>query len=277
MTGSQSRCVDRWLFAEGKLANHQSRIRRTVDILRRIRFRQVIDVSATAVIFCAAALILLRGLAPRSGAQQLTGKTAGLAVEDISAKKLVTTLDGAIVQGNRGTNLVLIEFSDFECPFCRKYYQETFEQVRRELVETSKIRYAFRHFPLEKVHFNAIAAARAAECAAYQGKFWEMRAQLFERQPEIGRAFWVSDSEKIGLQPAIFEDCVRKEPGDSRIQADQAEANRLGVTVTPTFLIGVAEGNAVRILRKIEGAHPSKVFTEGVAALTATVTERSTS
>lgn len=226
--------------------------------------RQLFDFLVMLAMGVAAVIMIWRGVAapPPAGAASTPPKPA---IEDISSSGLTTTLDDVVTRGDANAPVVLIEFADFECPFCRKYSQDTFARVDEELVASGKVRYGFRHFPLEKVHFNAMAAARAAECASAQDKFWDMRSQLFERQPEIGRAFWVPAAKDLGLQPARFEECL-KASRDDRIRRDQEEANRLGVKVTPTFLIGIADGRTVRVIRKIEGAHPFNVFGE-VAAL----------
>ena len=235
-------------------------------MLRRFRLKQLLDAVVTLAMGVAAAIMIWRGVGPPSGVQATTPPPK-LAIEDVSSSQLTTTLEGTMSRGSADARIVLIEFADFECPFCRKYHQETFSKVEEELVASGKVRYVFRHFPLEQVHFNAVAAARAAECASEQDKFWEMRAQLFERQPEIGRAFWVPASREMGLQTARFEKCLQTASRDDRIRRDQEEANRLGVKVTPTFLLGVSEGKVVRVFRKIEGARNLNVFTEAVEAL----------
>src|SRR6185436_20936742 len=84
------------------------------------------------------------------------------------------TLAGAATKGRASAPLVMLEFSDFECPFCGRYSRETYPQVQREYVDTGKVRYVFRHTPIERIHPQAMKAAEAAECAGTQGKFWEM-------------------------------------------------------------------------------------------------------
>jgi protein-disulfide isomerase len=241
---------------------------RVFTYVRSLRIRALVDLVVTLVMGVAAAVMIWRGIATPERAQARS-PSAKPAFEDVSAKQLTTTLEGVPIRGAETAPLILIEFADFECPFCRKYHQEVFPKVDETLVATRKVRYAFRHFPLEKVHFNAIGAARAADCAAKEGKFWEMRAQLFQRQPEIGRAFWVPAARELGLRADSFEDCLRRSD-DTHIRRDQEEAAHLGINATPTFLVGIAEGKSVRVLRKIEGAHAFNVFNETVELLTRT-------
>lgn len=240
-------------------------------MLRRFQLKQLLDVLVTLTMGVAAVVMIWRGVGARSNAQaNLSPLKPG--IEDVSATRLTTTLDGVQTRGDAKAQVVLIEFADFECPFCRKYHQETFAKVDDDLVASGKVRYAFRHFPLEHVHVNAVAAARAAECASEQGRFWEMRTQLFTRQQEIGRAFWVPPSREMGLEATRFENCLKTASADDRVRRDHEEGTRLGVKVTPTFLLGISQNEAISVLRKIEGAHAFDVFAKAVGGLAASGT-----
>src|SRR5688572_19022607 len=92
------------------------------------------------------------------------------------------SIDPAHLSGLRNSDLVAIEFSDFECPFCGRYARDSFPQIERELVSTGRLAYVFRHFPLTQIHKKAVAAAAAAECARSDGKFWGMHHALFADQ-----------------------------------------------------------------------------------------------
>jgi protein-disulfide isomerase/outer membrane murein-binding lipoprotein Lpp len=89
---------------------------------------------------------------------------------------------GAPIEGDPDAAVVILEFSDFECPFCQRWYQETLPDIRAQIGDDVAI--AFLHFPLTQIHPNAASAHAAAECAGEQGKFWEMHDLLFERQGE---------------------------------------------------------------------------------------------
>jgi len=101
------------------------------------------------------------------------------AIENVQGKQVRTTISGAPVIGRSDARIVLVEYSDFECPFCRRFEGDTFPRIKAAFVDTGRIRYAFRHRPLSNVHKNAQAAAQAANCARNQGRFWEMRSALF--------------------------------------------------------------------------------------------------
>jgi protein-disulfide isomerase len=223
------------------------------------RVRQVVDLVVTLAMGVAAILIIWQ--AP--GARSSTGpQTRPPAVQDVTSSNLVTNVVNTPVKGNANARVVIIEFSDFECPFCRKYFQDTFAQVDRQLIAQGKVQYAFRNFPLQN-HSHAMSAAQAAVCASIQGKFWEMRRLLFERQPELNQGFWRKEAGVLGLNEALFERCL----GDrevKRVGDDVAEASRLGAQVTPTFLVGLrGDSGLVRVMRKVEGAQPFGLF-EGV-------------
>src|SRR5581483_2478146 len=95
-----------------------------------------------------------------------------------------TTVNETTVH-HAGARLAIVEFSDFECPFCGKYARDVFPLVRDQLVESGRVDYVFRNFPLEKIHHNALQASQRAECAGAQRKYWEMHDRIFARQPNI--------------------------------------------------------------------------------------------
>ncbi len=142
--------------------------------------------------------------------------------------------------GQGSTGVVLMEYADFQCPACRAYYP-ILQQVKEKY--EAYITFQVRHFPLESIHKNARAAARAAEAAGNQGKFWEMHDMLFERQD-----FWKDSSDPLGIfegyASEIGVEDIAKFGEDSRssavnavINADLAEGRDVGVSSTPTFVL----------------------------------------
>lgn len=105
--------------------------------------------------------------APASIANQV-GKTA-VSVE----------VGNSAVKGDANAKITLVEFSDFQCPFCARFYSETLSQIQKEYIDTGKVRLVYKHFPLISIHPDAQKAAEAAECAGEQGKFWEMHDSMF--------------------------------------------------------------------------------------------------
>jgi protein-disulfide isomerase len=163
------------------------------------------------------------------------------------------------VQGAAEAPVTIVEFSDFQCPYCARYYNETYSQIKEQYVDTGQVRYIFRHFPLQ-FHGQAGPAAQAAECAGEQGKFWEMHDALFENQAEwsgndAAAAVFVDLAEGLDLDGAEFEACLNSDKYAAKIQADLQEGAAEGVTGTPAFFVnGVA----------LSGAQPLAAFQEQI-------------
>ncbi len=113
-----------------------------------------------------------------------------------------------------------------------------------------------RDLPLESIHPNAFKAAEASHCAAEQGKYWPMHDRLFASQEQLDRAQLTAHAKAVGLDAAAFDRCVDSGKYAARIRKDVEEAQRVGVTATPTFLVGVLDGGHLRNARIIRGAQP---------------------
>lgn len=147
----------------------------------------------------------------------------------------VTADDNAI--GPDDAKITLIEYSDFECPYCQKH-QETLEQILEEYGDD--VRLVFRHFPLS-FHANARSAALAAECAAEQGKFWEMHDLIFEANVngEMGTDQWKDYAKDLGLNTGKFNECLDSEKYAEKINEQMQDGMAAGVRGTPaTFVNG---------------------------------------
>ena len=206
------------------------------------------------------------GAAPRGA--QAAPQSAPAAVPNFDLD-----IAGSATKGRDGAKLVLVEFSDFQCPFCARYSHETLPQIERDYVDTGKVRYVFRHYPIEKLHPLALRASAAAECAGAQGKFWEMHARLFANQQLLGEADLVNHGQAVGLSAGPFQACMASQAGSpAKIRKDQAEGLRAGVTGTPTFFIGtMTKEGKVKVLRRMVGAHPITSFRTALETLLAEV------
>lgn len=223
------------------------------------RVRHTLD-GVASVAMGAAAIVLVWRLLAGGG---IVPPTPPEPVEDLQAVGLSTSLSSAFTRGDERAAAVLIEFGDFECPFCARYVRETFEQLDRRFVSAGKVRYAFRHLPLAS-HAFAVPSAVAAECAARQGKFWEMRQYLYANQREFANATWFKSDSNVGVDMAQLEACVA-ESERSRIDADLREAARLNIRSTPTFLLGRSDADGrVRSVARINGAQPYGVFEDAL-------------
>jgi protein-disulfide isomerase len=167
----------------------------------------------------------------------------------------------AFAKGGEGAKLVVVEFSDFQCPFCGRHVKQTLPQIEKEYVATGKVRYVVRNLPLEQLHPDAMRAAEAAECAGDQGKYWPMHDKLFGNQQALSAPDLVRYAQEAGAEPAEFQKCLEAAPHAAKIRQDLADAEAAGVTGTPTFFLGFAEpGGKIKAVRRIQGAQPYPVF-----------------
>ena len=181
----------------------------------------------------------------------------------------------AFVKGGTGARVVVVEFSDFQCPFCARHARQTLPQIEREYLATGKVLYAMRHLPLEAIHPDAFRAAVAAECAGDQGKFWPMHERLFGNQQALSAADLGRYAREAGVEAGAFQKCLDADTHGAKVRRDLAEAQAAGVTGTPTFFLGFAEaGGKVKVVRRIQGAHPFSTFKGAIDALLAEAAKR---
>ena len=174
-------------------------------------------------------------------------------------------------RGNPEALLTLIEFSDYQCPFCARHARDTFAEIDKTYVSTGKIRYVFRNFPIESIHPQAFRAQEAAACAEEQGKFWEMHARLFDNQKALGAEDLPKHAQAIGLEMSQFQTCFDSRRLSARIRQDISEGRSLGVSGTPMFFIGMTQpkDGKVKALRMLRGAQDFEAFRSAIESLLA--------
>jgi len=172
-------------------------------------------------------------------------------VESYEPPKLVVPVDPSHdhIQGDSKALLTLVQYGDYQCPFCGAAYPEV-KKVQNEL--GSKLRFVFRNFPLTNVHEFAMDAAETAEAAAAQGKFWEMHDFLYEHQRTLGEpSVALGYAKRLGLDTQKFEREISQHVYQKRIKDDFMGGVRSGVNGTPTFYVngvrhdGPAEAEAI--------------------------------
>lgn len=155
----------------------------------------------------------------------------------------VAITDKDHIRGNKDAKVTLVEFSDFQCPYCSKY-EPTVSQALAEYKD--KIRVIYKHFPLESIHPFARPAAEASECAAEQGKFWEYHDELFANQDKFADSYFGELAKKLGLDTSKFSTCVTSGRGKVKVDADYQQGISAGVQGTPHTLVnGIAVSGAV--------------------------------
>ena len=178
------------------------------------------------------------------------------------ALNAVVNIAGEPVRGNKDAKFTVIEFSEYQCPFCSRHVKNTVPQLDKEYVQTGKVKYVFRDLPLESIHKNAFKASEAAHCANEQGKFWQMHDRLFENQQALEVAKLTEHATAVGVDAKKFQACLDSGKYAADIRKDMAEADRLGVSATPTTLIAVSQPNDpnVKVVKVIRGAQSWAVF-----------------
>ena len=161
-----------------------------------------------------------------------------------AAQGKIVSVDDDPVLGNASAKVTIIEFGDYQCPSCRLFWREIEPRLKKEYVDTGKVKLVFRDFPIKEIHPDATAAAMAAQCAADQGKYWEYHDRIFREQDkgtdDVVR-FKAADLKKWGaairLDATAFNACVDSARYQDEVAKDYADGIAVGIQGTPTFFI----------------------------------------
>ena len=170
------------------------------------------------------------------------------------------------VLGSPSAQVAIVEFSDFQCPYCGRFQQDTFAQLKKSYVDTGKVQYVFRDFPLV-LHAQARSAAIAAHCAARQNTYWEMHDALFSQQQRLGPELYKELAAGFHLDPAAFAGCLNDPAAADAVDRDQLYGQSVGVRGTPSFFVGRIEKGQVVDAKAISGAKPFMVFAQAIDSL----------
>ena len=161
--------------------------------------------------------------------------------------------------------LTLVEFTDYQCPFCKRFHDRSWPELKAKYVDTGKVRYVVRDLPLE-IHSAAMPAAIAARCAGEQGKFWPVHEALFNSQEPLSPEMIRKTVAGFGVAQPAYEKCVADPQTRAGINADIAEAESIGINGTPGFVLGSKKGGKL-VGTLILGSQPTDVFTSRIDAL----------
>ena len=176
---------------------------------------------------------------------------------------LKISIDNDPIIGNPNAPITIIEFSDFQCPFCARFHVETLPSIMNEYIDKGQVKLVFRDFPIQSIHPNALPASVASECANEQGKFKEMHDKLFENQKK-----WSNQSLDnviitfgqyaldIGLEDEKFDTCLQNGKYVEEIQKDLDDGRSYGITGTPGFFVGNDQIGFI----ELKGAQPFENF-----------------
>jgi protein-disulfide isomerase len=176
-------------------------------------------------------------------------------------------------KGSKNAQVVLIEFTDYQCPYCARHSTSVLPQIEKYFIETGKIQYILRDFPIASLHPHAGKAHEAAHCAGEQGKYWEMHDQLFAHQKALKPEYLPEYSGRAGVSDRVaFEGCVESGKYHQRAQENIAEGAKAGVRGTPSFLLGLkTDEGKVQAIKLIRGAQSYSVFQEQIEHLLSSV------
>lgn len=167
--------------------------------------------------------------------------------------------------GKKDAPITMVEFTDYQCTFCQRFHVVTFPEIRKQFIDTGKVRFISRDFPLD-FHSNAFRAAEAARCAGDQGQFWKMRDLLVANPNRLAESDLIGHAKSLGLKMEPFQTCLTGGKYQQAVRKDMAEAAALNVSGTPTFIIGRSTPDGVDGVFLV-GAHPFASFEEKLKEL----------
>ena len=168
--------------------------------------------------------------------------------------------------GSKDAPLTIVEFTDYQCPFCQRFHQQTYGELKKNYIDTGKVRFYSRDLPLDSLHPNATRAAQAARCAGDQGKFWDIREIMSAHPDQLDLNSLVADAQQLKLDVPKFQSCVESEKYKNEVQSDVLEAMKIGADGTPAFVIGKSTPEGVDG-EMLVGAQPYAMFDMRLKAL----------
>jgi protein-disulfide isomerase len=179
--------------------------------------------------------------------------------------KAKVNIDGAYALGSKDAPLTMVEFTDFQCPYCQRFHVNTFAELKRDYIDTGKLRFVSRDLPLD-FHPNAMQAAEAGRCAGEQGQFWSMRDRMNANPDKLDLANLLSWAVELKLNVIGFRACVQSQKYKNAIQSDIQMAQRIGANGTPSFVVGKSTTEGVDG-ELVVGAMPYQLFDQKLKEL----------
>jgi protein-disulfide isomerase len=179
--------------------------------------------------------------------------------------------DDGRIRGSADAPITLIEYSDFTCGYCAKFFRETWPRLQAQYIDTGKVRFVYRDFPRADQGIG-VEAAVAARCAGAQGRYWPMHDRLFSERSRLDSALFIGYAKVIGLDQTVFAKCVDERQYLESIFQDRQEANRWGFHGTPGFILMRTAGGPTEKepAVAIPGAFPFDKFAEEIDRMLAT-------
>jgi protein-disulfide isomerase len=164
--------------------------------------------------------------------------------EEAPTRAKISDLNGVSMLGSKNAPITIVEFTDYQCPFCQRFHVTTFPELKKTYIDTGKVRFFSKDMPLD-FHPNAMRAALAARCAGEQGKFWELRDTMGANPNSLDIEHIVNFAGDLKLDTTALRACVDSGKYKEPVQRDVLEAMKIGANGTPTFVIGKSMGDGV--------------------------------
>jgi len=181
-------------------------------------------------------------------------------------------IGASAVLGDADATVTLIEYSDYQCPFCKRHATTVFPQLVKEYVDSGKLKIVMRENPIQSIHSLAMGASLAALCAAEQDKYWDMHDLMFTDDEQLEINNLKTHAKSLDMNVSTFNKCLDSKKYARQIRSDLAEASRLGVSGTPNFLMGLTDpddSNKTRVTQHIRGAKDLASFQAAIDGLLA--------
>ena len=170
--------------------------------------------------------------------------------------------------GSKDAPVTLVEFTDYQCPFCRQFHVTVFSELKKNYIDTGKVRFYSRDLPLDQIHPNAIRAAQAARCAAEQGQYWTLRDLMGANPDKLDLDNLVLEAGSLKMDTLAFRGCIESQKYKDAVQTDLLEALKIGAEATPTFVLGKSTAQGVDGELMV-GAQPYAEFVKAISKLDA--------
>jgi protein-disulfide isomerase len=177
-------------------------------------------------------------------------------------EKVSLKLGDEYALGRGDAPVTIVEYTDYQCPFCNRFHVGAYPEIRKNFIDTGKVRFIKRDLALD-FHPKALKAAQAARCAGDQGKFWEMHDLLSANPETLGPEAYAKFAGDIALDAGTFRSCVESDTHLAAIRGSAQGAAAIGINGTPSFVVGTVTGDTLVGVR-IVGAQPYPVFEKAI-------------
>jgi protein-disulfide isomerase len=242
--------------------------------VKKIQRKMTLEITNTVIIASVIFLVIgylvgnvapIYGKSSIPGAQIQQGATNPVAAGDAAqqpSQKVSLTVDDDPTMGNKDAKVIVYEFSDFQCPYCERFFSASLPQIKQNYIDTGKILFVFKDFPLTQLHPGAMPAAIYAKCANDQGKWIDFHDAVFKNQGALqqGQAGLDSLATQAGLDATALAKCASDPSSQKEVEDDINTGVAIGVTGTPSFFIGSESKGFVNVV----GAQPYDVLKQAI-------------